>query len=166
MRKESPMPSVFRLARNAPEVQDVVSPDAPPSAKSAHRRSEPRKTSQRGDGRFISRMVKTIEKLRRQIAHMDRQSVNVTEAAKSARDAATRSVVEQRESAQSRKLRQTAAIDRLDAERRAARAAVVDFAAGVVDANECIRRVNDAMNLSVPGIGAAEDDGTATKSSE
>jgi hypothetical protein len=162
MKQEVTPPVVFRVARKPDGRQSyerVAEANATPSqvsqvppAKSDGRRPGPRKTSQGGGSRFISRLVKTAESLRRRIAHLEREAVQVAEAAKKRTDAATRSVVEQRAAAETRTRRQTEAMEKRNNERKCVRDICLDFESGRIDAEEALRRINEQIVLGVPGL--------------
>ena len=163
MKPSSPPPVVFRLARkdDSAHNQNVKAPgtgaskDAPrvaTPAKSDHYCRKPRKTSSGGSGRFISRLFGTIASLRRHVAHVERQAEQVAEAAKKRTDGATRMVMEQRVSAESRKIRQTADISKRNVQRTEVRASVLAFAAGTTTAEDALRQINRALDLGVEGM--------------
>lgn len=163
MKPAKPMPPVFRLARKDGSAQThqveapITSADenatrALVPAKLDHCRRKPRKTSSGGSGRFISRLFGTIAALRRHVAHVERQAEQVAEAAKKRTDGATRMVMEQRTAAEARKNRQTADINRRNAQRTEVRASVLAFAAGATTAEDALRQINRILDLGVDGM--------------
>jgi len=161
MTKPTPMPPVFRLARESDgrksfkcvaKASATPSTVSPPTGEPGRRRPGPRKTSQGGGGRFIARLIRTIQVLRRRIAHLERESERVIEAAGRRCEAATRTVVEQREAARVRTARQAADIDKRNAERSKVRVTCLGYEAERIDAVEALRRINEHLDLGVPGL--------------
>jgi len=94
-------------------------------------------------------MVATIAALRRHVEHVERRAEQVAEAAKKRTEGATRMVMEQRASAEARKNRQTADINKRNAQRTEVRRACLLFASGEVDAVGTLRAINSILELNI-----------------
>jgi hypothetical protein len=162
MNQNNPQPAAFRIARRG-EMTQNLSIEAPEpgthqdtsrrtAAKSDRYCHGPRKTSHGGSGRFISRLVSTIAKLRRHIKHVERQASIVADAAKKRTDGATRMVMEQRAAADARSARQSADINKRSAQRSEVRRVLLHFASGDASAIDALREVNRVLELNIPEL--------------